>query len=180
MSEVKVHVEFSGGAELLVGKVKDHDIILPNLPGIARQSHARVRERPYSLLLGLCFYTHITFMLRFFFILYYTQQQREGMSEVKVHVEFSGGAELLVGKVKDHDIILPNLPGIARQSHARVRERPYSLLLGLCFYTHITFMLWLAVARQSANYSLFVVAQACTRASRYARPLIPVLSFKVC
>ena len=33
-----------------------------------------------------------------------------GMSEVKVHVEFSGGAELLVGKVKDHDIILPNKP----------------------------------------------------------------------
>ena len=31
-SEVKVHVEFSGGAELLVGKVKDHDIILPNKP----------------------------------------------------------------------------------------------------------------------------------------------------
>ena len=37
---------------------------------------------------------------------------------------------------------------------------PYSLLLGLCFSTHITFMLWLAVVRQSANYSLFVVAQA--------------------
>ena len=32
MSEVKVHAEFSGGAELLVGKVKDHDIILPNKP----------------------------------------------------------------------------------------------------------------------------------------------------
>ena len=32
MSEVKVHVAFSGGAELLVGKVKDHDIILPNKP----------------------------------------------------------------------------------------------------------------------------------------------------
>ena len=32
MSEVNVHVEFSGGAELLVGKVRDHDIILPNKP----------------------------------------------------------------------------------------------------------------------------------------------------
>ena len=29
MSELRLHVEFSGGAELLVGKVKHHDITLP-------------------------------------------------------------------------------------------------------------------------------------------------------
>ena len=35
---------------------------------------------------------------------------QEGMCELKVHVEFSGGAELLVGKVKHHDLVLPGQP----------------------------------------------------------------------
>ena len=48
------------------------------------------------------------FLHRFFFhsVLYPATER----GYVKVHVEFSGGAELLVGKVKDHDIILPNKP----------------------------------------------------------------------
>ena len=61
-------------------------------------------------LFSLLVFENFCLSAELFIILYYTQQQREGMSEVKVHVAFSGGAELLVGKVKDHDIILPNKP----------------------------------------------------------------------
>ncbi|CAI8033628.1 Ubiquitin-related modifier 1 [Geodia barretti] len=32
MSELRIHLEFSGGAELLVGKTKHHDIALPHQP----------------------------------------------------------------------------------------------------------------------------------------------------
>ena len=58
------------------------------------------------------------------------------MSELRIHLEFSGGAELLVGKTKHHDIALPHQPHpwSLRQLIAWIRDN--LLKVNLCCDTN--------------------------------------------
>ena len=59
------------------------------------------------------------------------------MSDLKIHVEFSGGAELLVEKVKHHDLKLPidqSNPWSLRRLIAWIRDNLLKVKICACGY----------------------------------------------